>query len=849
MAPANQPPLSEHGIQLFCLFLQAQMMKAIKFIPVIFVVSLIAASCGSGTSSSATDATGHKCFSGIYPHLAYYNSQGECGTGAVVPWQGDLWVVTYSPHMPFGSDDKLYQISPELEETVRPESIGGTPANRFIHTATNQLFIGPYVIDAGKNVRVIPYDRAPGRPTGVAAHLTDPENRILYASMEAGFYDVDMHSLDVVELYKDGNQKRKEGFTGDLCTLFPGYHGKGFYSGQGVAVYSNNGEEGELAQTQFDIPSGALVEWDGKDWTLIRRNQFTEITGPGGIYGNSNPAADPIWSLGWDYKSVILAVREPDKGWSYYRLPKASFAYDGAHGWNTEWPRIRNVGTGDSPEYLMTMHGMFWHFPETFSTANSAGIRPRGAYLKVIADFARWNGHLVFGCDDSAQSEFLNVRRQKGGIGGPGQSNSNVWFGTPDTPDQVGPTNAGGSVWLKESVRAGEPSDAFLFNGWDNRCAWIANRSAVPTDITFEVDKAGNGSWTEFRKVSLGAASSAFVPFETTDDAVWIRVVSSADIDADLTFVYGEKETRSTRPDPVFEGIATIGNGGDSEGWMYGLPDQRRALGVLARTADGEQYYEIDGDMNFVARDDAQTAGYIRDKFAVPHDVVELDGNSVLIVDDKGRRWRLPLGNEAYARKIADASLRICREVATERDLLSLCGTFYELPAENADGYAKVRPVASHNFAIADYASYRGMLVFTGIDHSKAGKNPHIVFSEDGKAAVWAGAIDDIWKMGKPVGHGGPLCGTSVTAGVPSDPFLIGFYDRRDMTLSHESTGNVVFTVEVDPTGDGEWFEYARYEIAAGQSFRHSFPAAFQARWIRVTTDVDTRATALFEYR
>ena len=24
--------------------------------------------------------------SGIYPRLAYYNNEGECGTGAVVPW-------------------------------------------------------------------------------------------------------------------------------------------------------------------------------------------------------------------------------------------------------------------------------------------------------------------------------------------------------------------------------------------------------------------------------------------------------------------------------------------------------------------------------------------------------------------------------------------------------------------------------------------------------------------------------------------------------------------------------------------------------------------------------------------
>ena len=88
---------------------------------------------------------------------------------------------------------------------------------------------------------------------------------------------------------------------------------------------------------------------------------------------------------------------------------------------------------------------------------------------------------------------------------------------------------------------------------------------------------------------------------------------------------------------------------------------------------------------------------------------------SVLIVDDRQRRWRLPLGDENYTKLIGQDVVRICREVATERDLFNCHGTFYELPAENADGYAKIRPIASHNFRINDYASYRGMLVMTGI--------------------------------------------------------------------------------------------------------------------------------------
>ena len=66
--------------------------------------------------------------SGIYPSLAMFNNEGECGTGAVVPWADRLWVITYAPHKPKGSSDKLYEITPDLEQIVRPESIGGTPA-------------------------------------------------------------------------------------------------------------------------------------------------------------------------------------------------------------------------------------------------------------------------------------------------------------------------------------------------------------------------------------------------------------------------------------------------------------------------------------------------------------------------------------------------------------------------------------------------------------------------------------------------------------------------------------------------------------------------------------------------
>ncbi len=77
-------------------------------------------------------------------------------------------------HMPGGSTDKLYEITPDLAQKIFHGSVGGTPANRMIHRESNQLLIGPYMIDAEKQIRVIPPSAMFGRLTGNARHLTDP---------------------------------------------------------------------------------------------------------------------------------------------------------------------------------------------------------------------------------------------------------------------------------------------------------------------------------------------------------------------------------------------------------------------------------------------------------------------------------------------------------------------------------------------------------------------------------------------------------------------------------------------------------------------------------------------------
>jgi hypothetical protein len=180
--------------------------------------------------------------------------------------------------------------------------------------------------------------------------------------------------------------------------------------------------------------------------------------------------------------------------------------------------------------------------------------------------------------------------------------------------------------------------------------------------------------------------------------------------------------------------------------------------------------------------------------------------------------------------------------------LLNCSGTFYELPAENADGFAKIRPVASHNFHIYDYASYRGMLIMTGIDPLTAEGNPHMVTSADGKATVWAGVIDDLWQAGKPVGEGGPWKNSAVKAGVASDAYLIGFYDKRSLKLSHDLDQAVTFKIEVEPIGHGPWMNYKTVVVKPGETFSLKFPETFQSRWIRFESDKNCSATAWLKY-
>ena len=910
-----------------------------------------------------------------------YNEEGECGTGAVVPWAGRLWVITYGPHKPMGSSDKLYEITPGFKQFIRPESIGGTPANRMIHKESNQLSIGPYFIDQKRKVRVIPYSKMPGRHTGTARHLKDPARKVYIATMEEGLYSVDVHDLSVLEHIKDGNPSKK--FKGPgIRTSLPGYHGKGLYSSQGALVYSNNGERGKNVAKDPTITSGALASWRGTgDWNLVRRNQFTEVTGPGGIYGNAKDT-DPIWAMGWDARSLILMLLEKGK-WHSYRLPKGSHSYDGAHGWNTEWPRIREIGEED---FLATMHGTFWRFPRGFSKTNSSGIVPRSNYLRVIGDFARWKDRIVFGCDDSAKKEFLNHRPFKSAKGAPLQSNSNLWFVEAEKIDKLGPAIGRGSVWLREDLTKGQVSEPYLFSGYDHRMMVISHENKAPVGFALEVDKLGEGNWEKLR--SLKVRDSFIHIFKDTEKGAWIRLRVTGDAKGVTAhFHYRDRDERDKKNSSIFDGIATLEKTAVTKGVIrsnrkvlsmlagdeyYELndrlelePSQKPGAKLVAEGAQPETRIRVDAASAIVQEDGASyripvSPGYDTDEKPAPSQTLEKilhkslsRGASVKASGEHGgyagskavdgsmsedSRWvvkgpgslEIDLGEEKTFQSVYLASgwkrdpqyaarnfdleakidgewkvlpggkvrensdwivpfvfdkpmkaskvrilfkdddfnrvyelavfsgkpeitpperssnlhnARVCREVATERDLFNFGGTFYELPARNAQGFAKIRPIATHNLKIHDYASHFGLLFMTGLND---GPGERIIKSEGEKTAIWTGVIDDLWQLGKPRGTGGVWKDSKVRAGVPSLPYLMTGYDRKSVTVSAENDAEI--TLEVDVDGTGLWVPCKTFELKAESPVRHVFPNGFSAYWIRAVSSVDTTATVTFRY-
>jgi hypothetical protein len=219
-----------------------------------------------------------------------------------------------------------------------------------------------------------------------------------------------------------------------------------------------------------------------------------------------------------------------------------------------------------------------------------------------------------------------------------------------------------------------------------------------------------------------------------------------------------------------------------------------------------------------------------------------------VIVKHRGKNLRLPRGPAAFDKPFASGWPRASREVESERHLANIHGTFYEVPLitnGQPPAFDLMRPVCSHDRQITDFCSWNGLLVLAGVS-PEATNDGHVFADAKQKMALWFGGVDDLWKLGKPVGQGGPWKGTAVKGGQPSDPFLMTGYDRKTLTLSADTATTI--TVEIDIDHQSGWHRYTTFQLRPNQPELYVFPPAFSAHWVRFIASDDCTATAQLRY-
>jgi hypothetical protein len=359
-------------------------------------------------------------------------------------------------------------------------------------------------------------------------------------------------------------------------------------------------------------------------------------------------------------------------------------------------------------------------------------------------------------------------------------------------------------------------------------------------DVTFtiEIDRGGSGSWATYRAIPMPASGYACHVFPPDFKAAWARV--KADRACHATAYFHQSASRVSLPgeEAIFASLAKAGEATPAVAALVRPASHNTRLQVVTDTG----YFEVDETMAFHGAEPDRSAE-VRKVCTVKPDFTIDDASAIMTW--RGKRYRLPKGDAAFDGPFAWGWPRGIREVQSERYLANIHGTFYEIPRDT--GVPEIKPVSTHNRQIADFCSWRGLLVLSGVRRDVQ-PDPNTFASPDGKVALWFGAVDDLWKLGKPVGKGGPWRETTVQAGEPSDPYLMTGYDRKTVALSHDADADVSFTIEVRFTPTGRWHPYGTVSVPAGETVRHVFPDGYSAHWVRVTADKACKATAWFVY-
>lgn len=424
----------------------------------------------------------------------------ESGVGALIAWADRLWAVTYvsSRGGKSGTGTGLYCIDENLD-IQQVHVSNGVYANRLLHAPSNQVSIGPYMIDMKGNFRVIE-DLLDHRLTATMTHLEDPENKLYFLTMEGPLFEVDVHTLRAKELFDLAREFKIKGQP----------HFKGGYTAQARVVVANN------SYYFIGDTDGKLAEWDGQTWTVIEDKPFMDVFARESLGG-------AIFANGWDDSSAILKVFTGGR-WNTCRFPKASHTFD--HGWTTEWTRIREVET---ERFLMDCHGMFYELAPLAYGNKIWGVRPICTHLRIVPDFCSFRGM------------FVMAGNQATPVGGnllSPQSQSGIWFGKTDDLWSFGKPQGWGGPWRRTQVTAVEPSDPYLMTGFDKKVLHLVHESGPEVEITVEVDFLGDGTWKKYESIRLGPGKYRYHLFPQGFSAHWVWLVSDRNCTLTAEFIY-----------------------------------------------------------------------------------------------------------------------------------------------------------------------------------------------------------------------------------------------------------------------------------------------------------------------
>lgn len=299
---------------------------------------------------------------------------------------------------------------------------------------------------------------------------------------------------------------------------------------------------------------------------------------------------------------------------------------------------------------------------------------------------------------------------------------------------------------------------------------------------------------------------------------------------------------------------------------------------ILARTA----FFEVTSRFNM-----GQTVFALgQDERSVILKVIDYgDGPWDPSYDAAIQTFRLPKASHAYDH-LWQAEWPRIREVETERYLMDVHGTFFELsPLTWGGAVWGVRPVSQHLRMIPDFASWRGFLVLGGNQVSSI-FDANLITGQAQSGLLFT-TTDALWAYGKPQGWGGvwwndvvalsvsPSNGYGVSA--PSDPYLMTGYTDKVAHVRFDDVNPditvVYYLVEADFTGAAghranngvlaePWSPVAAIFVCCsvnggctspltnlpvavpacplaaggfGRSAFYAFPPGFSAHWVRFT--------------